>query len=191
MSTSADEALGLEGFRNSPETSSTEAHTNSGVPLIESDKASSSFAIRAKQAGISDWNEKVTKGLRGNNSIFDGRWVLNANEAWNVPARRTSILTISPGGLFSDRASSSSAAGEPAACPIPEAANTDVQSGEGIFRSVAYQENQMHAEHLELEDGQVHTDQAHLHEKDCEEDKKLLKIPKAKMVSSQRSMKMG
>ncbi len=82
--------------RASFETSSTELQSTSGVPLSDSDTASSSFAVRAKQAGIPDWNEKVAKGLVGNNSVFDGRWVLNPDEAWNVPARKNSALTISP-----------------------------------------------------------------------------------------------
>ena len=82
--------------RNSFETSSAGTQSNSGVPLSDTDTASSSFAVRARQAGIPDWNEKVAKGLVGNNSVFDGRWVLNPDEAWNVPSRENSGQTTSP-----------------------------------------------------------------------------------------------
>lgn len=103
----------MDDFTNSPDTSSNETQTNSGAPLTQSDQASRTFAVRAKQAGISDWNEKVTKGLRGNNSVFDGRWVLDPNEAWNVPARRTSVPMISSDGQSTNTASGHSAAAKP------------------------------------------------------------------------------
>ena len=64
--------------------------------MSQSNTISTSFAVRAQKAGIADWNEKVTKGLRGNDSVFDGRWVLYPDEAWNVPARPTSVITTSP-----------------------------------------------------------------------------------------------
>ena len=98
-----------EASSGSFETSSTGTHSNSGVPLSDSDMASTSFAVRAKQAGIPDWNEKVEKGLVGNNSVFDGRWVLNPDEAWNVPVRKKSTLIISPRTQRSGRSVMSSA----------------------------------------------------------------------------------
>lgn len=37
-------------------------------------------------------------GIRGwNNSNFDDRWLLHEDEMWNVDARRTSVMTMSPG----------------------------------------------------------------------------------------------
>ena len=102
MHNTAQQALKQEDIHNSMETSSTGTQSNFGVPLSESDKASSTFAIRARQAGIPDWNEQVVKGLNGNDSVFDGRWVLNPDVAWNVPARRTSPLAISPGSQRSN-----------------------------------------------------------------------------------------
>lgn len=45
------------------------------------------FSELARQKGIREWN----------NSQFDDRWLLHENEMWNVDARRSSVITMSPG----------------------------------------------------------------------------------------------
>ena len=178
-----------EQFHDSPQTSSAGTQSNFGVPLSESDKASSTFADCARQAGIPDWNEQVAKGLRGNNSIFDGRWVLNPDEAWNVPARRTSLLTISPECQHSDRSTIPAANRVSENSANVESIGRNEQLSRETLRLAEDQVSQSHLEALKAEIESVQLNQARLLEKDRLGDKDLPDDLKGVVDSWQRSMK--
>lgn len=182
----------MEGFRHSPETSSAGTRTNSGAPLTQSDRASSTFAIRAKEAGIADWNEKVTKGLTGNNSVFDGRWVLNPDEAWNVPARGTSVMTGSPDGQSTDYASNGGAALSSVAFPVTEGHKWDIRSNEGLLEAGAPHIIRAYAKELsESVGGHDYIDQGHSHEADLQDDENERNDATELEGQWRRSLRMG
>ena len=191
MGGTLQQTLDHDQLRHSTGTLSTTIQSNFGVPLSESDKASSTFAIRARQAGIPDWNERVVKGLRGNDSVFDGRWVLNPDEAWNVPARRNSGLTISP------RSQRSKQSVQPSTNPTTESSieERSVESSEQyspeVYEETLYGDSSSHLGHPGQKATSVQRDQKELHRRHGLVDKKSSEGLEGLVDSWQRSMKMG